>query len=242
MAFDPQALRAVIFDYGNTLIRFGRAELDQVDGAMIALLERECGKVDRQRFAELRQADRMRPYHDGCRENQVPEIFVPHIRELFGQEPTAELLEAMRQVWFDSFVDAIEPLPWSADVLGRLRQRYKLAVLSNYPSGEAIRASLDRVGLTEHLDLIVTSGDVGYVKPHHATFEAVLAGLGVSAEEALHVGDNWLADVQGAKRNGLFACHLTQYEPPESFEAQPDDHQPDLTLAHLDELPGALGM
>ncbi len=242
MAFDPHALRAVIFDYGNTLVRFGRAELNQVDGAMIALLERECGRVDRQRFAELRQADRMRPYHDGCRENQVPEIFVPHVRELFDREPTAELLEAMRQTWFDSFVDAIEPLPWSAEVLGCLRQRYKLAILSNYPSGAAIRASLDQVGLAEAVEVVVTSGDVGYVKPHHATFEAVLAGLGVAAEEALHVGDNWLADVQGAKRNGLWACHLTQYEPPEQFEAQANDARPDLRLTHLNELPAALAM
>lgn len=236
------SLKAIIFDYGNTLIRFGQRELERVDSAMIALLERECGPVDRTRFVELRRADRLAPYQDGNRENEMPALFRAHVRELYRRQTSEELLEAMQTTWLDSFVDAIEPLPWTRSVLEQLRGRYKLALLSNYPSGEAIRASVKRVGLDAYLDVIVTSGDVGRVKPHPSMFQTVLAQLGVSPAEALHVGDNWLADVQGAKGSGLWACLLTQFDPPERFEPKTGDSKPDLVIEHLEELPAVLAM
>jgi len=70
------------------------------------------------------------------------------------------------------------------------------------------------LGLTAYLDFLVTSLEVGEVKPEAAIFRAALERAGVNAPEALHVGDQYHIDVAGARnadikpllidRDGLF--------------------------------------
>jgi FMN phosphatase YigB (HAD superfamily) len=67
-------------------------------------------------------------------------------------------------------------------------------------------------------------------------YDTIVERLGVAPERCLMVGDNWLADIQGAKRAGMFAAHITQYETVEHFEPGPDDHPADLTITTLAEL------
>jgi len=64
--------------------------------------------------------------------------------------------------------------------------------------------------------------------------------LGVAPEECVYVGDNWLADIQGAKRIGMKAIHITQHAPYEQFHPEDSDHEPDARIEHLSELPGML--
>ena len=127
-------------------------------------------------------------------------------------------------------------------VLARLGARYRLALVSNYPCAASIRDSLARLDLARCFEAVVVSAEVGRVKPHPAPFEAALAVLELAPADCLFVGDNWLGDVQGAKRLGMRAVHLVQYDTHERFEPAPGDHPADATLAHLEELPALLGV
>ena len=49
----------------------------------------------------------------------------------------------------------------------------------------------------------MTSGEVGYEKPHAPIFHEALRRSGVEAEAALHVGDQITSDVQGAANAGI---------------------------------------
>ena len=60
--------------------------------------------------------------------------------------------------------------------------------------------------------------------------------MDVRREATLYVGDNWLGDIQGAKRFGMKAAWIRQYIPYEDFPENPGDHQPDLVVEHLSEL------
>ena len=51
-----------------------------------------------------------------------------------------------------------------------------------------------------------------------------------------HLGDNWLADVQGAKRLGMQMIRTMQYEAPERFDPQPGDFEPDAVIEHITQL------
>lgn len=86
--------------------------------------------------------------------------------------------------------------------LTALRRRgLVLGVISNMNrTGDALAAE---VGLTGLVDFVVTSLEVGSEKPYRPIFDAALARAGVSADEAVHVGDQVMSDVEGARMAGV---------------------------------------
>ena len=76
-----------------------------------------------------------------------------------------------------------------------------------------------RLGFAKHMDLIVTSALVGWEKPDARTFYAALEPLGVDAAEALHIGDQALSDVVGARAVGMGAAIIDRYDRHEDGES-----------------------
>jgi len=84
-----------------------------------------------------------------------------------------------------------------------------LGVITNGPA-ESQRAKLATVGIDGLFDVVVASGDIGVLKPSGAIFELALERLGVTAGRALHVGDNFAADVVGAAAVGMTAVWINR--------------------------------
>lgn len=94
------------------------------------------------------------------------------------------------------------PLPGNAEALAGLRDRgLRLAVVSNWDV--SLAGVLARLGLDRSLDAIVTSAEVGAAKPRPAIFRRALELLELPPAAALHVGDSWELDVEGARAAGL---------------------------------------
>jgi len=64
---------------------------------------------------------------------------------------------------------------------------------------------LHALDLVSHFDFIAASARIGFEKPHPRIFEWALDKAGVTAAEAIHVGDHPIADVQGALGAGIGA-------------------------------------
>ena len=121
-------------------------------------------------------------------------------------------------------------LEWALEIWRRVRQvPYDLALFPDVtPTLEALRgrglklgmiSNMDRggggggggggdelaesLGLGPHLDLAVTSSEVGVEKPHARIFQAALQRAGVEPSEAVHVGDQPTSDVDGALAVGI---------------------------------------
>jgi putative hydrolase of the HAD superfamily len=243
MPIDPAAVRGLVFDYGNTLIPFGVEQIERCDRALSDALEQHFGSIDQVALQEIRHRNRMAPYTGDppayC-ENDFRAITREMIEELYGHAPENGLIDAILEVRHQIFLEVIEAPDYLPELLTKLAQRYQLALLSNYPDGVAIRASMDRIGLRGFFEPIVVSGDLGYCKPHPMLFENVTGLMGLAPEECLFVGDNWLADVQGAKAAGMQVVHTTQWNPPEQFERREEDHAPDAVIGHFTELEALL--
>lgn len=78
---------------------------------------------------------------------------------------------------------------------------FKLGVVSNreHPFGQ----ELDHLEITPFFDFSLAAGEVRSYKPAPGIFEAALRRIEVPAEAAIYVGDNYFADVVGARRAGL---------------------------------------
>lgn len=227
---------AIVFDYGNTLVEFTQTQIAACDEALGDCLARLYGPVDVERLKALRDHDRRAAYDGEYREQDMAVISTQLVRNLVGREPSAAEVAAILRARYEAFVAAVEAPDYLHELLETLSDRFPLALLSNYPDGAAIRASLRKLDLDRFFAAVVVSGDVGRVKPHPRTFEAVLGALGTSPRATLHVGDNWLGDIQGAKRAGLRAALMRQWDTPEKFDRRPGDLDPDLVLDHLTEI------
>jgi len=65
---------------------------------------------------------------------------------------------------------------------------------------------LERTGLRELVDGVLTSAEAGEAKPGGAMFREALALAGAAPGEALHVGDDLEHDVAGALAAGMHAA------------------------------------
>ena len=92
-------------------------------------------------------------------------------------------------------------LPHTREVLLRLRQNYRMGVISN--ADGKITEVLARCGIADCFESITDSGIVGKEKPHPAIFDAAIRSLGVTPEESLYTGDVYSVDCLGAARFGM---------------------------------------
>lgn len=85
----------------------------------------------------------------------------------------------------------------SLDALRRIARRVPVASLTNG------NADLQRIGIHTHFAHHVCACDAGFAKPDPRIFLTAAARLGVAPEAILHVGDDPLADMLGAREAGL---------------------------------------
>lgn len=104
--------------------------------------------------------------------------FEAHLREVF--QPVSELM------------------PGAIDVLTTLRNAgLQLGVLSN--RSKPFDQELEALGIADFFDWTLAAGEIGVWKPHPEIFHAALERAGVEPQEAIYIGDNYFADILGAR-------------------------------------------
>lgn len=115
-------------------------------------------------------------------------------------------------------------------VLADLSRDFTLVALTNG------NADLEVAGVSPYFAFCISPAEAGVQKPDPRMFEVALARAGVSAARAVHVGDQPLYDVEGARRASLASVWLNR-----GGQAWPDDYaRPQAEIASLTELRAAL--
>lgn len=86
-------------------------------------------------------------------------------------------------------------------LLARLRQRYRLGVVSNFYGN--LDAVCTEAGIDGLFDVVVDSTRVGSTKPDPRIFRHATDALGVAPAEATFVGDSPSRDMAGARSVGM---------------------------------------
>lgn len=92
------------------------------------------------------------------------------------------------------------------DALASLADRCRLLVLSNFD--RRLRGILAGHGLSRFFQSMIISSEVGASKPSRLIFHAAARAAGSVAHECLHVGDDELLDIRGARDAGLQTFHV----------------------------------
>jgi glucose-1-phosphatase len=96
--------------------------------------------------------------------------------------------------------------PGARELVAGLRQRYRVAALSNSNALHWDRNVKD-LGINDVFDLALSSHQIGHVKPDHEAFRAALDRLGVQASAVLFFDDS-RTNVESARVLGMQAVQV----------------------------------
>ncbi|MXZ28168.1 MAG: haloacid dehalogenase type II [Gammaproteobacteria bacterium] len=130
------------------------------------------------------------------------------------------------------------PFPDTTSALSRLRQRYRLAVLSNIDR-KSFAATREALGV--EFDLVCTAEEIGSYKPDPRNFRfllARLAELGIEQGELLHAAQSLFHDIEPARAQGIRTAWVDRYAGAAAGAARAPQGriEADIRVSSLDEL------
>jgi putative hydrolase of the HAD superfamily len=222
-------LRAVLFDWGDTLMQWTwddellvaghRAGLDAIGWSDLA-----ADGLVTARFREVYEPMFMQP---GLLEELEYPSLVRELLAHFGVEPTDEQLEAYLEAEHSAWSAARQLGSTTHALLEALRSRgLKLGIVSNgLDPGPLLHRDLADTGVAERVDFAVFSSELGVRKPHPAIFRRALEALDVDAGSALFIGDRLYEDVLGASQVGMKTVQALWFRADEHPEGGEPDYQ-----------------
>jgi len=239
------AVRAILFDYGHTLVDFRRTEealreaYEQIRARIEAtaymevpelldLIDRVAGGVDRL-VAQSYQEGRME-------ELNLPSVFRETLAAV-GFDLPDDVIAHIIELDHSAYSKSITVEPEVLATLDRLRRDgYAMGLVSNVSLlPHLMRADLDRLGIGRYLDGSVFSSEVGVRKPDPRIFREALDRVDADPAETVFVGDRLYDDVGGARAVGMRTVLTRQYRQEEDSETKPD-----AAIRHIAELPAVL--
>ncbi|MGA9642886.1 MAG: haloacid dehalogenase type II [Terriglobales bacterium] len=227
MNFSP--VTAITFDCYGTLIDWEAGILP----ALRTLLARHSRPLSDTTILELYgefEADAERPPYQKYRD--VLQSVVRAFADRLKFQPTPSDVRSLAES-----VPAWPPFPDTVAALRRLKQRYRLAIISNIDD-DLFAATRQHLGI--EFDAVVTAEQAQSYKPSPRNFELALEALAIPRDQLLHAGQSIYHDVQPARSLGISTVWVNRVSARPGIGAVrpaqgiPDLEVPDLaTLADL---------
>lgn len=194
-------LRAVGFDLDETLVA--------VDQPRASLLDTATDRVDAPSLS--REA-----YLEAHAERSGAQSRKPVFAAMLAEEETTVDPATLAAAYREAVLEAMAPVTDVPALVGRLRDRYRVGLLTDGPDGTQ-REKLSRFGWTELFDATVVTGTLDAPKPDLGAFAALTDALAVPRERTAYVGDHPENDIAGASEAGLVPVQVV-------YEGGPSAH------------------
>jgi putative hydrolase of the HAD superfamily len=219
-------LQAVLFDWGDTLMRWAWEPelLAAGHDAGLHALGRDPVPALTERFRDAYLPLLWAP-------GTLEEVEYPALVRTLLEEEGIEVSDAELDVFLEAEHAAWQPARLLAStthaLLDTLRERgLKVGLVSNaLDPPRLLHRDLEQMGVAERLDVAVFSSEVGWRKPHPTIFERALEALEAPASNTLFVGDTLATDIKGAWLLGMHTCQAVWFRADDDPEAPEPDFQ-----------------
>ncbi|HEX3034530.1 MAG TPA: haloacid dehalogenase type II [Thermodesulfobacteriota bacterium] len=199
------------FDCYGTLIDWELGMRDALEG----LVRKKNISLDIESSIERYVEIELEIEHGGYR--KYKEVLALGVRRLF-QEKAIELTTEEETIFADTIV-RWPPFPETREVLRNLKERYKLAILSNIDN-DIIRHSVSLIGV--EFDAIITAEQVKSYKPSHSHWKRMLEFFDIPKERILHVAASYVHDIIPAKELGFTVAWINRKDEKIKGNMKPD--------------------
>ncbi|WKK66775.1 YjjG family noncanonical pyrimidine nucleotidase [Lutimonas zeaxanthinifaciens] len=127
------------------------------------------------------------------------------LREAFdevGVKIQDDMIHLLSEEYITYLADHNDLFENAIHVLDYLKEKYEMHIITN-GFEEVQRRKLKNSNLMPFFDQIVTSEKVGVKKPHPEIFKYALEAAGADPDRSVMIGDNFEADILGAKNVGM---------------------------------------
>jgi FMN phosphatase YigB (HAD superfamily) len=186
--------RAIIFDYIGTLVNCRGYNMADSENTLYKSLYTAGFKVDKKAFLDAYRVAHKK--YRIIRYEQYREVtnavWVAEALTNLGYPTTPDdsRVKAALNMFFWDFINTIELREAAIELLEETSQQYRLGLISNFTYGPVIHNSLRKIGIHQYFNAMLVSDDIGWRKPSPVIFQDMLRRLGVSAAEAVFVGDS----------------------------------------------------
>lgn len=102
----------------------------------------------------------------------------------------------------------VRTYPEVHEVLKELHRRFRLIIITN-GMRELAEVEVEQTGLKDYFEeMFSATSDFGLVKKTGRFYSEILKVIGVSPDEVVHIGDNWVFDYLAAREAGIRAFFL----------------------------------
>jgi len=200
---DSNTKKTVIFDFGDTLASTVPTYPDRIK---IAIQKLGCPISDKEFFEAYQFAD-YQIYKDYISSGTINSaVYQNSLFKILGtsigfENAPEDLKEQVKKELRDISYRR-ELLENAGEVLEKFKSRdFKLAIISNN-DGYTIDKCRE-LGINGYFELVVDSTNVGMVKPDKRIYRYALEKLNIDANDAVHIGDLYGADILGGINSGL---------------------------------------
>ncbi|MGW8249645.1 MAG: HAD family hydrolase, partial [Anaerolineales bacterium] len=217
MRFKSVQLEAIIFDLGSTLLYFDADWMEVVQESNARLLQalRDAEiVVDEQTFTDRFRAMLQDYYLE--RDTEFIEYTSGYIlRQTLAEYGYATVPDSVIKKILAAMYSATQahwkPDPEAHSTLKAVQEMgYRLGLISNASDNADVQALLDKAGLRDYFETILTSAAEGIRKPHPQIFWTALNHMDTHPSRAAMVGDTLGADILGAHHAGMLGIYVTR--------------------------------
>ncbi len=196
---DLTKYRALLFDLDGTLLDYTGAQLHAAHRILEAFDLERSGEYSQKvvSFLESKTVQDIEACKSSAMEPGSAEMRQEFRRAGIGVDPVAFM-----RTYFQALEEHGLPLSGIPDLLGRLKGRFTLGVVTNGP-GSVQRKRLQRSGLMEFLDVLVISCEVKHAKPDPEILRYSMKLAGSETFSTLFVGDSAGSDMGAANAAGV---------------------------------------
>lgn len=200
--------RAVLFDVNHTVMGI-RDELQSQSAAIDVLFGSVCeikgATLDRKEFRETFNrawSEGKRASFDKYEETRYEDIVV-WILGQYDIQLNPVQLERVLQTYMAPLYDNAYVMDGMLDLIRDISKLARVGVITNYKYASGMRGFLKKVGISELLDCIVISSEVGWKKPDERIYLEAVSALKVESSDVVLVGNELEKDLWRARALGM---------------------------------------
>jgi putative hydrolase of the HAD superfamily len=190
--------KAILFDLDNTLYEYDgphEKALKEVHKVLNKYI-----KIGLKEFLKLYEISKTEIHRElsGTASSHNRVLYFQRLIEKTKRTVEPEIILKLYNAYWDNLLKNMKLYKGVLSLFKELkRKNIKIGIVSDLTTHIQLR-KLHKLGLSEYVDILVTSEEAGRKKPHPSMFLFALNKLGISPNEVLAVGDNPKTDMEGA--------------------------------------------